>query len=196
MDLPPLFLFYVCGNWDPRGYRRCLQWKSQEGTDPGAQMRLSTREAYPSWATPAPMAAETLNRSQWCEQPQKFGFFVTPGSSPGGSGGKNPPATQETRARFLGQENSLEKGMTTHSSILAWRIPWTEEPGRLLSMGSQRIGHNWTTSTFFFSLLIKLEHMPGHSTFLTLVKGHDDCVVVSTERAPFCTMMNYKTWSF
>ena len=46
----------------------------------------------------------------------------------------------------LSREDPLEKEMATHSSILAWRIPWTEEPGRLLSMGSQRVGHNWVTS--------------------------------------------------
>ena len=46
---------------------------------------------------------------------------------------------------FLGWEDPLEKGMTTHSSILAWRIPWTEEPGRLQSMGSQKVRHNWVT---------------------------------------------------
>ena len=52
---------------------------------------------------------------------------------------KNSPAIQETWVPFLGWENPLEKGMATHSSILAWRIPWTEEPGRLVqSMGSQR----------------------------------------------------------
>ena len=49
---------------------------------------------------------------------------------------KNPPAMQETRVRSLGQEDPLEKDMATHSSILAWRIPWTEEPGGLQSMGS------------------------------------------------------------
>ena len=48
---------------------------------------------------------------------------------------KNPPAMRETWVRFLGQEDPLEEGMATHSSILAWRIPWTEEPGRLQSMG-------------------------------------------------------------
>ena len=52
---------------------------------------------------------------------------------------KNPPAMQETRVRSLGQEDPLEKGMATNSSILAWRIPWTEETGRLLSMGLQRV---------------------------------------------------------
>ena len=55
---------------------------------------------------------------------------------------KNLPAMQETPVQALAQEDLLEKGMATHSSILAWRIPWTEEPGRLQSMGLQRIGHN------------------------------------------------------
>jgi len=55
---------------------------------------------------------------------------------------KNLPAMQETQVQSLGWEDSLEKGMATHSSILAWRIPWTEEPGGLQSMGSQRVGHN------------------------------------------------------
>ena len=50
--------------------------------------------------------------------------------------------TQETQVQSLGQEDPLDDGMATHSSILAWRIPWTEEPGRLQSMGSQRIGHD------------------------------------------------------
>ena len=52
---------------------------------------------------------------------------------------KNLPAMQEPRVRSLGQEDPLEKGMATDSSILAWEIPWTEEPGRLLSKGSQRV---------------------------------------------------------
>ena len=53
---------------------------------------------------------------------------------------------QETRVRSLGWEDALEKEMAAHSSILAWKIPWTAEPGRLLSMGSQRVGHDWATS--------------------------------------------------
>ena len=52
---------------------------------------------------------------------------------------KNLPAMQETQVGSLGQENPLEKGMGTHSSILAWRIPWTEKPDRLQSMGSQSL---------------------------------------------------------
>ena len=55
---------------------------------------------------------------------------------------KNLPAVQETWVRSLGWENLLEKGMATYSSVLALRIPWTEEPGGLQSTGSQRIGHN------------------------------------------------------
>ena len=55
---------------------------------------------------------------------------------------KNPPAMQETWVQSLGWEDPLEKEMATHSSILAWRIPWAEEPGGLQSKGSQRVGHN------------------------------------------------------
>ena len=55
---------------------------------------------------------------------------------------KNLPAMQETRVQSLSQEYPLEKGVGTHSSILAWRIPQTEEPGGLQSMGSQRVGHD------------------------------------------------------
>ena len=55
---------------------------------------------------------------------------------------KNLPAMQETLVRPLSQEDPLEKGMATHFSILAWRIPWTEKPGRLQPMGSQRLGHD------------------------------------------------------
>ena len=57
---------------------------------------------------------------------------------------KRLPAMQETRVRSLGWEDLLEKEMATHSSILAWKIPWMEEAGRLQSMGSQRVGHDFT----------------------------------------------------
>ena len=62
---------------------------------------------------------------------------------------KNLPAvqnTQETGAQSLGQEDPLEKEMATHSSIVAWKILCTEEPGELRSMGSQRVEHNWATN--------------------------------------------------
>ena len=58
---------------------------------------------------------------------------------------KNLPAKQKTWVRSLGWDDPLEKEMATHSSILAWEIPWTEEPGGLQSLASQRVGHNLTT---------------------------------------------------
>ena len=61
---------------------------------------------------------------------------------PGGSDGKDPPAVWETWVRSLGQEDPLQKGVSTHSSILAWRIPWTEDPGRLQSMGLHSVRHD------------------------------------------------------
>ena len=62
------------------------------------------------------------------------------------------PAMQETQVWSLGQEDPLEKEMATHSSILAWRIPWTEEPAGLQSTGSQRVGHDWATWLSLFLL--------------------------------------------
>ena len=55
---------------------------------------------------------------------------------------KNLPEMWENQVQYLGGEDPLEEGMATHSNFLAWRIPWTEEPGRLQSMGSQRVGRN------------------------------------------------------
>ena len=67
---------------------------------------------------------------------------------------KNLPIMWETQVQSLGQEDHPEKGMATRSNILAWRIPWTEEPGGLQSMGLQRVGHDWVTNTLmrFYSL--------------------------------------------
>ena len=70
---------------------------------------------------------------------------------PGGSAVKSSPAvqeSQETQVRSLGWEDPLEEEMATHLNILAWRIPWTEEPCGLQSMGSQRVGHKWATNAF------------------------------------------------
>ena len=63
---------------------------------------------------------------------------------------KNLPSMRETWVRSLGWEDPLEKGMATHSSILAWRIPWTEDPGGLQSTGSHRLWDNWVANTFTF----------------------------------------------
>ena len=59
---------------------------------------------------------------------------------------KHLPTMRDTWVQSLGQEDLLEKEMVTHSSILAWKIPWTKKPGRLQAMGSQRVGHDWATS--------------------------------------------------
>ena len=69
-----------------------------------------------------------------------YKFSPTPGASLVPQSVKNLHAKQQTWILFLGQEDPMEKGMTTHSTILAWRIPWTGEPGRLQSMGLQRVG--------------------------------------------------------
>ena len=69
---------------------------------------------------------------------------------------KNLATRKENWFWSLGQENPLEKGMAIHSSILAGRIPWTEEPGGLQSMGEQRVRHNWVINTFTFSLHMQL----------------------------------------
>ena len=66
---------------------------------------------------------------------------------------KRLPGMWETWVRSLGREDPLEKEMATHSSTLAWRIPWREEPGRLQSMGSLRVRHDWTTSLSLFSFM-------------------------------------------
>ena len=70
---------------------------------------------------------------------------------PSGSAVKNPPAMQETWVQSLGREDPLEKEMAAHSSILAWEIQCTEEPGELQSTGLQRVGHDWVTEQEYCS---------------------------------------------
>ena len=73
---------------------------------------------------------------------------------------------RETQVRSLGREDLLEKEMATHSSILAGKIPWTEDPGRLQSMGSQRVGHDWATSLHFHkNTKLSLFPLPFKFTF-------------------------------
>ena len=79
---------------------------------------------------------------------------------------KNLPAMQETWVHFLGWEDPLEKEMATHSSILAWRTPWTEQPGRLQSMGSRRVRHSLSDFTFTFYFHALEKKMATHSSAL------------------------------
>ena len=74
--------------------------------------------------------------------------YSVPGASLLAQMVKNLPAMQEMHVWSLGWKDPLEKGMATHSSILAWRILWTEEPGELQSIGMQIVGHNWAANTF------------------------------------------------
>ena len=77
---------------------------------------------------------------------------------------KNLYAVQETQVWSLGGEDPLEKGMATHSNILAWRTPWTEEPGGLRTTGSQRVGHDWLSYTFTFHFAV----VPSNHEFNSL----------------------------
>ena len=100
------------------------------------------REGFPEEVT-LQLRAEEKQGSQelTCSHRIKMGGSW---GGPSGSVVKNPPAmlgTQETWVRSLGWEDPLEEGMATHSSALAWRIPWTEEPGGLRPVESQRVGH-------------------------------------------------------
>ena len=77
---------------------------------------------------------------------------------------ENPPAMWETWVRFLGWEDPLEEGMATHSSILAWRSPWTEEPDRLQPIGSQRVRDNRAikhTTLYVISSLLSDDDLPS-----------------------------------
>ena len=89
---------------------------------------------------------------------------------------KNMSAMRETQVQSLGWEDPMEKGMATHARILAWEIPWTEEPGGWQSIRSQRVRHDWVTNTFTFAFIhseiktiIKLMNMPSpHESYLYL----------------------------
>ena len=71
---------------------------------------------------------------------------------------KNLPAMQETQVWSLGWKDPLEEGMASYSSVLVWRILWTEEPGSLQTIGLQRVGHDWGTNTFTFSSCLSQGH--------------------------------------
>ena len=116
---------------------------THEGTDSGspgpahkqnnlAKSKISSHQPQPSWSG---------RRNRFFKR-IILSCFRNLLSFPGGSVVKNSRAMQEIQVPSLAQEDPLEEGMTTYSSILAWRIPWTEEPGGLWSTGSQRLRHN------------------------------------------------------
>ena len=75
---------------------------------------------------------------------------------------KTPPAMWETLVQSLDWKDPLEEGMATHSSILAWRIPWTEAPGGIETTGSQRVGHDWVTKLTVCFILCEFYHSKQH----------------------------------
>ena len=106
---------------------------------------------------------------------------------PGGSEVK-VPGMRDTRVPSLGREDPLEKEMATHSSTLAWRIPWKEQPGRLQSMGLQRVGHDWATS-LHFSEGIRIQQ-----TVLVIDPGWDVTHCTFSAHKIFVTRL--KIWGF
>ena len=105
---------------------------------------------------PGPCRSTGSQQDQWLitsrESFFNFSSFI-PQASPVAQMVKNLLAMQETQVRCLGRENPLEEDMATNSSILAWKIPLSEKPDRLQSIGSQRVRHNWVTNTFSLSLI-------------------------------------------
>ena len=108
---------------------------------------------------------------------------------------KNPPAMRETWVQSLGWEDPLEKGTATHSSILAWRIPWTEEPGRLQSMGSHRVRHDWVTKhTAHYGQRAHLQCMAysRYSVNNTTANNHNLIGFLDSKRPPYAVVHGSK----
>ena len=117
-------------------HSRTLAWKIPWMEDPGRLQSIGLQRVRHNWATPLFFPQLFSNILQGC-------VWMTHMV-------KNLLTVQETWVRSLGQEGPLEEEMATHSSILAWRIPWTEEPSGLQSTGSQRVRHDWATNTSTF----------------------------------------------
>ena len=101
---------------------------------------------------------------------------------------KNPPVTWETWVRSLGWEDPLEKGMATHFSILAWKTPWTEGPGRLQPMGLQTVGHNWVTNSF--TLISLRKYGPWGQGFLSVLCPVSSLEMVLVHMCYFCIIIS------
>ena len=103
---------------------------------------------------------------------------------------KRLPAMQETQVQSLGQEDPLEKEMATHSSVLAWRIPWKEEPGGLQSLGSQRVRHDWVMS---ISLILIKKKTQQIRTKKELSQTDDGNLFLKTQLISY---LRVKDWMF
>ena len=112
-------------------------------------------------------------------------------SSPVAQTVKNLPAMQETWVQSLGQEDLLQEEMATHSSVLAWKILWTEEPGRLQSIGLQPVGHSWVTNTKYLHTVTFLgsNTVPSEWTvwlFNVFPASKSQCLYCSVWARPAC----------
>ena len=107
---------------------------------------------------------------------------------------KNPPAMPGTWVQSLGWEDPLEEGMATHSSVLAWRIPWTEEPGRLQSSGSQRVRHDWRDLAHMLNLLRNFQTVFQSSCIILHSYGHmsDQFLCILTNS--WCHFLFHPLW--
>ena len=104
---------------------------------------LGVGDGHESLAGFSPWVCKESDMTEWLSWTELKRFIII--NPLGGQLVKNLTAMQKTLVQFLGWQDPLQKRMATHSSILAWRIPWTEEPIRLQSMGSQRVRHHWAT---------------------------------------------------
>ena len=111
--------------------------QSVQKSETNASPKLQTHHVYKRQLAPSPLFSIRAMSSLWA-----YGLSV--GAS---QVAQSLPTMWETQTWSLGQEDPLEKGTTTCSSILAWETPWTEEPGRLADVGSQRVGHGWVINT-------------------------------------------------
>ena len=124
------------GHWkDMTHNMKCIKWKVQ--LMPRKEPQISSEGR--NWKSRCKFL-NCMESGTW------FGAFTHFGASLMAQMVKHLPTMRETRVWSLGWEDSLEKERATHSSTLAWKIPWMEEPGRLQSMGLQGVGHDWATS--------------------------------------------------
>ena len=122
-------------------------WVWSLGQEDALEMEMATHSSISTWRIPwteKPAGLQSMG-----SQRVRHDWMTNTWASLVAQRLKCLPTMQETRVPSLGQEDSLEKEMVTHSSIFAWRIPWTEKPGGLQSTRSQRVRHNWATSEQF-----------------------------------------------
>ena len=153
---------YACVKW-ARSDSRGFQWLTQEWPEPEC---TSTEGTQPC------SALLMCHQKHWFIWMQHLGRIIAQASLVAQRLKRLPPMW-ETWVRSLGWEDPLEKEMVTHSSILAWRIPWMDKPGRLQSTGSQRVGHDWATS-LSLSFIVQKDHVQQLTSLSIWWRWHSD----------------------